>query len=138
MWLWLIRFLFFLFFLHKFSLYHFHEQNWIDDLVFTLMMLVPRICISETNWTDIDFISEIYSVRKNANDLKACLENVVIPMFCSAEMSKFELRNERIYWKTNIINSATRKLQNTLGIITLLKLPVRGVHECWNSFSAKV
>lgn len=29
------------------------------------------------------------SVRKNANDLKNSLENVVIPMFCSADLSKF-------------------------------------------------
>lgn len=29
------------------------------------------------------------SVRKHANDLKNNLENIVIPMFCSAEISKF-------------------------------------------------
>lgn len=29
-----------------------------------------------------------FSVRKNANELKTSLENVVIPMFCSAELSK--------------------------------------------------
>ena len=32
---------------------------------------------------------KFYSVRKNVNDLKNSLENVVIPMFCSADLSKY-------------------------------------------------
>lgn len=42
---------------------------------------------------DINFKREsnkliFFSVRKNAEDLKNNLENIVIPMFCSAEISK--------------------------------------------------
>lgn len=37
-----------------------------------------------------------YSMRKNINDLKNSLENVVIPMFCSADLSK-HLSNISIY-----------------------------------------
>lgn len=36
----------------------------------------------------IFFPNQTHSVRKHADDLKNNLENIVIPMFCSAEISK--------------------------------------------------
>ncbi|XP_037904619.1 calcium homeostasis endoplasmic reticulum protein isoform X2 [Hermetia illucens] len=57
-----------------------------------LQYLLKKALVSGASFTQklhlIYLVNDVlhHCVRKNANDLKACLENVVIPMFCSAEM----------------------------------------------------
>lgn len=67
---------------------------WLVFELDSLMLRVKKLREGSKHWSQAKITKKsvivlLFSVRKNAEDLKNALEMVVIPMFCNATISKF-------------------------------------------------